>query len=82
MLVAKGFEPSPQRFQRTGDGLRGRCQKFAQYECRQVPLAVGKCIAIRALQECGDRFIKTVLGVTSGSNLTLETRRARRNVLK
>ena len=40
LLVAQRFQPRPERVERGGDGLRGRCQQLAQDERGQVALAL------------------------------------------
>ena len=69
LLVAQRFETRTQRVQRGSDGLRRRRQQFAQDERGQVTLALGKRVAVFALQEPGHRLVERVLVVARRERL-------------
>ena len=65
LLVAERLQAHAQGVERAGDGLRRRGQQLAQDQRRQVPLALGKRVAVLALQEGRDRLVQRVLVVAS-----------------
>ena len=63
LLVAQRFQAKPQRVERGSDGLRRRGEQLAQDQRGQMPLPLGKRVAVLALEKGGDRLVESVLVV-------------------